>query len=157
MNLKYLTKEQQDAITHKIIGCAMEVHSVIGNGFQEVVYQRSLSIEMHLRNIEHQREFEMPLSYKGYDVGTRRVDFLINEEIAVEIKAVIQLEDVHLAQAKNYLEAYNLKTGLLINFGAKSLQFKRLFNKSWKQMDIKTNQNNYSLNPGNLFNPKNPG
>lgn len=138
MNLKYLTKEQQDAITHKIIGCAMEVHSVIGNGFQEVVYQRSLSIEMHLRNIEHQREFEMPLSYKGYDVGTRRVDFLINEEIAVEIKAVIQLEDVHLAQAKNYLEAYNLKTGLLINFGAKSLQFKRLFNKSWKQMDIKT-------------------
>lgn len=130
MNLKYLTKEQQDAITHKIIGCAMEVHSVIGNGFQEVVYQRSLSIEMHLRNIEHQREFEMPLSYKGYDVGTRRVDFLINEEIAVEIKAVIQLEDVHLAQAKNYLEAYNLKTGLLINFGAKSLQFKRLFNES---------------------------
>ncbi|HTO37669.1 MAG TPA: GxxExxY protein [Moheibacter sp.] len=138
MNLKYLTKEQQDAITHKIIGCAMEVHSVIGNGFQEVVYQRSLSIEMHLRNIEHQREFEMPLSYKGYDVGTRRVDFLISDEIAVEIKAVIQLEDVHLAQAKNYLEAYNLKTGLLINFGAKSLQFKRLFNKSWKQMDIKT-------------------
>ena len=132
MDLKYLTKEQQDKITHSIIGCAMEVHNILGNGFQEVVYQRSLSIEMNLRNIEHQREFEMPLSYKGFDIGSRRVDFLVMNEISVEIKAIINLEDVHLAQAMNYLEAYNLQTGLLINFGAKSLQFKRLFNKSWK-------------------------
>ena len=132
MDLKYLTKEQQDKITHSIIGCAMEVHNRLGNGFQEVVYQRALSIEMNLRNIEHQREFEMPLSYKGFDIGSRRVDFLVMEEISIEIKAIINLEDVHLAQAMNYLEAYNLQTGLLINFGAKSLQFKRLFNKSWK-------------------------
>lgn len=132
MNLKYLTKEQQDKITHSIIGCAMEVHSVLGNGFQEVIYQRALSIEMNLREIEHQREFEMPLSYKNVDIGSRRVDFLVMNEISVEIKAIVNLEDVHLAQAMNYLEAYNLQTGLLINFGAKSLQFKRLFNKSWK-------------------------
>ena len=132
MDLKYLTKEQQDKITHSIIGCAMEVHNILGNGFQEVVYQRALSIEMNLRNIEHQREFEMPWSYKGFDIGSRRVDFLVMKEISIEIKAIINLEDVHLAQAMNYLEAYNLQTGLLINFGAKSLQFKRLFNKSWK-------------------------
>jgi len=128
-----MTKEEQDKITHEIIGCAMEVHNILGNGFQEVVYQRALSIEMKLRNIEHQREFEMPLFYKGVDVGLRRVDFLVEKEISVEIKAVINLEDVHLAQAMNYLEAYNLQTGLLINFGAKSLQFKRLFNKKYKQ------------------------
>ncbi|HRP89684.1 MAG TPA: GxxExxY protein [Edaphocola sp.] len=117
-------------ITHKIIGAAMEVHKQMGNGFQEVVYQRALSIEMNLQNIAHQREKEMPLLYKGYDVGTRRVDFFVEELVMVEIKAIINLEDVHLAQAKNYLEAYHLETGLLINFGAKSLQFKRIYNKS---------------------------
>lgn len=127
-----MTKEEQDKITHAVIGSAMEVHSILGNGFQEVVYQRALSYEMNLREIIHQREFEMPLFYKGQDVGGRRVDFLVNEEISVEIKAIINLEDVHLAQAMNYLEAYNLQTGLLINFGAKSLQFKRLFNKKYK-------------------------
>ena len=127
-----MTKDEQDKITREIIGCAMEVHSILGNGFQEVVYQRSLSIEMRLRQIEHQREFEMPLFYKGIDVGKRRADFLVANEISVELKAVIQLEDVHLAQAINYMEAYNLQTGLLINFGAKSLQFKRLFNKKYK-------------------------
>ncbi len=127
-----MTKEEQDKITHSIIGSAMEVHTIIGNGFQEVVYQRALSVEMNLRNIAHQREFEMPLFYKGVDVGKRRVDFLILGEIALEIKAVINLEDVHLAQGKNYLEAYNLETGLLINFGSNSLQYKRLFNKKYK-------------------------
>ncbi len=136
MELKYLTKEQQDKITHSIIGSAMEVHKILGNGFQEVVYQRALSIEMNLQHIEHQREFEMPLTYKGFDIGTRRVDFLVLNEISVEIKAIINLEDVHLAQAMNYLEAYNLQTGLLINFGSKSLQFKRLFNKSWQAKNI---------------------
>ena len=132
-----MTKEEQNEITRKIIGCAMEVHKILGNGFQEVVYQRALSVEMNLQGIEHQREFEMPLFYKGVDVGQRRVDFLIANEISVEIKAIIHLEDTHLAQAKNYLEAYNLQTGLLLNFGSKSLQFKRLFNqkynnKSWE-------------------------
>lgn len=128
-----MTKGEQDKITHTVIGSAMEVHSILGNGFQEVVYQRALSYELYLRDVEHQREFEMPLVYKGQDVGGRRVDFLVNGEISVEIKAVINLEDVHLAQAMNYLEAYNLQTGLLINFGARSLQFKRLFNKKFKQ------------------------
>ena len=127
-----MTKEKQDTITHAIIGSAMEVHKILGNGFQEVVYQRALSLEMNLQNIEHQREFEMPLFYKGVDVGNRRVDFLVASEISVEIKAIVNLEDVHLAQAMNYLEAYNLSTGLLINFGAKSLQFKRLFNKKYQ-------------------------
>ena len=127
-----MSKEETDVITHNIIGSAMEVHRALGNGFQEVVYQRALSIEMKLRTIEHQREFEMPLFYKGFDIGVRRVDFLVMDEIAVEIKAVINLEDVHLAQAKNYLEAYNLETGLLINFGSNSLQYKRLFNKKYR-------------------------
>lgn len=127
-----MTKEEQDKITHAVIGSAMEVHAVLGNGFQEVVYQRALSYEMHLREIAHSREFEMPLFYKGQNIGGRRVDFLVDGEISVEIKAIINLEDVHLAQAMNYLEAYNLQTGLLINFGARSLQFKRLFNKKYK-------------------------
>lgn len=115
-------------LTHKVIGAAMEVHKQLGNGFQEVVYQRALSIEMNLQGIAHEREKEMPLLYKGYDVGTRRVDFFVDDTIMVEIKALIQLEDVYLAQAKNYLEAYHLQTGLLINFGAKSLEFKRIYN-----------------------------
>jgi GxxExxY protein len=127
-----MTKDEQDKITREIIGCAMEVHRILGNGFQEVVYQRALSIEMRLRNIEHQREFEMPLFYKGFDVGQRRVDFYVANEISVEIKAIANLDDTNLAQAINYLEAYNLQTGLLINFGSKSLQFKRLFNKKYK-------------------------
>jgi len=126
-----MIKEEQDRPTHEIIGCAIEVHKILGNGFQEVVYQRALSVEMKLQNIDHQREFEMPLFYKGVDVGQRRVDFFIANEISVEIKAITNLEDVHLAQAKNYLESYNLQTGLLLNFGSKSLQFKRLFNQKY--------------------------
>ena len=119
---------QLEEITYKINGCAMKVHNNLGNGFQEVVYQRALAIEMQLQNINFIREQEMPLQYKGYDVGTRRVDFFVEEKIMVEIKAIINLEDVHLAQAMNYVEAYNLEIGLLINFGAKSLQFKRVHN-----------------------------
>ena len=115
-------------LTHKIIGAAMEVHKHLGNGFQEVVYQRALSIELNLQGIAHEREKEMPLYYKGHDVGTRRVDFFIDGVIMVEIKAIINLEDAHLAQAMNYVEAYNMEIGLLLNFGAKSLQFKRVHN-----------------------------
>jgi len=136
MEIKYLSKEEQDKITHKIIGCAMEVHNTLGNGFQEVIYQRCLSIELNENSIEHQREVEMPIYYKGHEVGMRRADFLVMGEIIVELKAIIDLEDVHLAQAMNYLEAYNLPTGLLINFGSKSLQFKRLFNKSWQSKNL---------------------
>lgn len=115
-------------LTYKIIGCAMEVHKHLGNGFQEVIYQRALSIEMKMQGIEFSREHEMKLTYKDYDIGTRRVDFFVEELIMVEIKAVINLEDVHLAQAMNYVEAYDLEIGLLINFGSKSLQHKRVHN-----------------------------
>ena len=116
-------------ITHKIIGIAMKVHSEIGFGFQEVIYQRCLRIEFERSGIQYVREFEMPVLYKNTQVGTRRVDFLIEQKIMLEIKAISELTDTHLAQAKNYLEAYNLETGLLINFGAPSLEFKRLYGK----------------------------
>lgn len=120
-------------LTSKIIGCSMQVHSALGNGFQEKIYQRALEIEMADTGIGFSREYEMPVFYKNHQIGTRRVDFLVEGVIAVELKAIIQLEDVHLAQAINYLEAYDLEVDLLINFGAKSLQFKRLNNKSFKQ------------------------
>lgn len=110
----------------------MEVHNQMGNGFQEVVYQRAFSIEMNLNQIEHQRELEMPLEYKGYNVGKRRVDFFVEGMVMVEIKAIEKLEGVHKAQAINYCEAYNIADGLLINFGAERLQYHRLFNKSLK-------------------------
>lgn len=116
-------------LTGKIIKCAIEVHKHLGNGFQEVIYQRALAIEFDLENIPFEREFEMPLYYKGNQIGTRRVDFFVEEKVMVEIKAIIQLEEVHLAQAINYLEAYNKEVGLLINFGSKSLDFKRVMNK----------------------------
>ena len=117
-------------LTGKIIGCAQEVHRVLGNGFQEVIYQRALAVEMTARGLEFSREYEMQILYKGVDVGTRRVDFFVSERIMVELKAVIQLEDVHLAQAKNYLEAYGLATGLLLNFGGRSLDVRRVMNSS---------------------------
>jgi GxxExxY protein len=119
-------------ITHAIIGCAMEVHKILGNGFQEVIYQRALAIELDKQNMVFVRELEMPVYYKEVDIGSRRVDFFVADKILVELKAIIQLEDVHLAQALNYLEAFNMEAGLLINFGAKSLQFKRLINKKYK-------------------------
>ena len=119
-------KYPESKLTGDIIACAMEVHKVLGNGFQEVIYQRALALEMNARGLEFEREFEMGIQYKGEDIGTRRVDFFVEDKIMVEIKAIIQLEDVHLAQAINYLEAYKLDIGLLINFGNKSLQFKRV-------------------------------
>lgn len=119
-------------LTGKIIKCAIEVHNHLGNGFQEVIYQRALAIEFAIQNVPFEREFEMPLFYKGEQIGTRRVDFFVDEKVMVEIKAVIQLEDVHLAQAINYLEAYQMEVGLLINFGSRSLDFKRVMNKKSK-------------------------
>ncbi len=117
------------ALTSKIIGCAMKVHSTLGNGFQEVIYQRALAIEMSKQGLSFVREMEMPIFYEEQQIGTRRVDFFVEDKIMVELKAIINLENVHLAQAINYLEAYNMEVGLLINFGSKSLQFKRVQNK----------------------------
>ena len=125
-------KYKYSELTGKIIGCAMDVHKALGNGFQEVIYQRALEYEMKLQNIEFAREFEMDIFYKNQHIGTRRVDFLVENIISVEIKAIIKLEPVHLAQAINYLEAYNLEIGMLINFGSMKLEFHRLENKKHK-------------------------
>ena len=129
-----MKKEHKYAeLTGQIIGCAMTVHSALGNGFREVIYQRALEIEMADQGIPFSREHVMPIYYKGQHIGTRRVDFLVDNVVCVELKAIIQLEDVHLAQAINYLEAYDLEVGLLINFGARSLEFKRVTNKKFNQ------------------------
>ena len=122
-------KYKYSDLTSKIIGAAMEVHKFLGNGFQEVIYQRALAIELKEKGLLFVREQKMQINYKGIDIGTRRVDFFIEDKIMLEIKAVAKLEDVHLAQAINYLEAYNLEIGLLINFGSKSMEFKRLMRK----------------------------
>jgi GxxExxY protein len=116
----------ESALTEKIIGCAMEVHRILGNGFQEVIYQRALEIEMRQQGLKFSREHEMDIFYKGENIGRRRVDFFVEGKIMLELKAVIKLEDVHLAQIINYLEAYGMTIGLLINFGNRSLQFKRV-------------------------------
>ena len=117
----------------KMIGCSITVHPALSNGFQEVIYQRALVIEMANLHILFSREHEMPIYYRGQHIGTRRVDFLVGAAVSVELKAIMQLEDIHLAQAINYLEAFNLEVGLLINFGARSLQLKRVTNKNFKQ------------------------
>ena len=126
------TEYKYSDITAKILGCCFEVPKILGNGFQEVIYQRALAKEMGIQGLSFAQEFVMPIFYKEERIGTRRVDFLIEDVIAVEMKAVIKLEDVHLAQALNYLEAYNLEIGMLINFGAKSLEYKRLINAKFK-------------------------
>lgn len=140
-------------LTGLIIGCAMEVHKQLGNGFQEVIYQRALAIELESKSISAAREYEMPIYYKKQHIGTRRVDFLVDEKISVELKALTKLEDVHLAQAINYLEAYDLEIGLLINFGAKSLEFKRLINKKFNQQ--KQGNPNLQKNHSQSINHKN--
>ena len=123
-------------ITEKIIGAAFRVHGTLGNGFQEVIYQRAMELEFRKNNILHVREFEMPIFYLDQQIGTRRVDFLVAEKISVELKATVKLEDVHIAQALNYLEAYNLEIGLLINFGTKRLEFHRFTNKKYNPLII---------------------
>jgi GxxExxY protein len=119
---------KHEDITKKIIGASFEVHKFLGNGFQEVIYQRALAYEFHQAGLTFAREIEQHIYYKNLPepIGTRRADFVVEDKILVEIKAVIQLEDVHLAQALNYLKAYRLEVGLFINFGSKSLTFKRL-------------------------------
>ena len=127
-------KYKYSELTERIIGCAMKVHSTMGNGFQEVIYQRCMAIEMEKQGLSFEREKEMAIFYEGVHVGTRRADFFVENKIMVELKALITLEDTHLAQAINYLEAYNMEVGLLINFGARSLEFKRVQNKKIKQI-----------------------
>lgn len=119
---------EPDELNFKIIGCAMKVHNILGNGFQEVIYQRCLAIELRKAGLDFVREKEQVIYYEGDEVGTRRSDFIVEGNTMVELKALINLEDVHLAQAKNYLTAYDLLIGLLINFGSTSLQFKKVFN-----------------------------
>lgn len=118
-------------ITKKIIGAAMKVHTTLGNGFQEVIYQRALEIEMPKWELSFVREFSMPVFYDGIRIGERRVDFFVEGIISVELKAREVLEPTHYSQARNYLEAYNLEVGLLINFGNISLEFKRLENSKY--------------------------
>jgi GxxExxY protein len=118
---------EEDKLTHKIIGCAMNVHNAIGCGFQEVIYQRCLALEMEKQGLHFDREKEMEIHYQGEMVGTRRIDFLVEGSVIVELKALKELEDVHLVQGKNYLKVFNIEKGLLLNLGATSLEFKRLF------------------------------
>ena len=132
--LDVIKKEHKHSVlTGRIIGCAMTVHCALGNGFQEAIYQKALEMEMEDQGISFSREHEMPIYFKGKQIGIRRADFLVEDVVCVELKAVIELQDVHLAQAINYLEASDLEVGLLINFGAKSLEFKRVTNKKFKQ------------------------
>lgn len=133
-----------DELTYKINGCAMKVHNTLGNGFQEVIYQRCLAIELQKAGISFDREKEHTIYYEGFKVGTRRADFVVEEKVIVELKAIINIEDVHLAQAKNYVVAYDFPIGLLINFGATSLQFKKIFNPKY---NLKSSKSNNPVNP----------
>jgi len=120
--------EINDKLTYKIIGCCMKVHSILGSGFKEVIYQRALSIEMDKQDLIYSREMEMEINYEGVLLGKRRVDFFVENRIMLELKAVKQLEDIHLNQAMNYCDIHKLPVGLLINFGNKSLEYKRVYN-----------------------------
>jgi GxxExxY protein len=115
-------------ITEKIIGAAFEVHKFLGNGFQEVIYQRALAIELERCWLSYQREIEQDIYYRDVPepIGRRRADFVVENKVLIELKAVSEQNDAHLAQALNYLKAYRLEVGLLINFGSKSLEFKRV-------------------------------
>ena len=124
-----MEKQIDDELTYRIIGCAMKVHNTLGNGIQEVIYQRCLAIELDKIGLEFLREEEMPIYYDSIQVGTRRADFIIDKQVLIELKAMVKLEDVHLAQGLNYLTAYLIDKGLLINFGATSLEVKRLYRK----------------------------
>ena len=129
-------KEVIDQLTHRIIGCAMKVHNTLGNGFQEVIYQRALAIEFGKQGLTFLREMWMVIYYDEIEIGTRRVDFFVEEKVMVELKAVEKLEPVHKHQAINYCEAYNIADGLLINFGGLSLEFNRVFNKKMIAKDV---------------------
>jgi len=115
-------------ITEKVIGACMKVHSTLGNGFQEAIYQRALALQMNADGLIFQREANMPIYYLDVQIGERRVDFFVEEKICVELKATTKLEPLHFTITRNYLEAFNMEVGLLINFGAVSLEYRRLEN-----------------------------
>lgn len=115
----------------------MKVHNTLGNGFQEVIYQRCMAIEMERARLGFGREIQQSIFYDEIKVGTRRADFVVENQVIVELKALINLEDVHLAQAKNYVVAYNFSIGLLTNFGANSLQFKKNYNSKFNRQHQK--------------------
>jgi GxxExxY protein len=140
---------KHEDITGRIIGAAMQVHRTLGCGFPEVLYQRALEIEFSKRKIDFNREFELPVYYEGQNIGCRRCDFLVEQIISVELKAVSELNNAHLAQALNYLEAFNLEIGLLINFGSASLEYKRLTNNKYTS---EATSNPPSFNPSNPLN-----
>jgi GxxExxY protein len=131
----------EDKLTYQIIGCAMKVHNKLGPGFQEMIYQRCLAIELERANLTFAREQEHEIYYDGIQVGIRRADFVVENQIVVELKAMVKLEDVHLAQAKNYTVAYDFPIGLLINFGGKQLEYKRLFNPKYNTGQNQDSQN----------------
>lgn len=133
---------EKDELTYKIIGCAMKVHNTMGPGFQEVIYQRCLAIEFENEGLVFQREQEQTVYYNEIEVGTRRADFIAEGKIVIELKALVNLEDVHIAQAKNYTVAYDFPLGLLINFGSQSMQYKLLFNPKYHPNKNKANSKN---------------
>ena len=115
-------------ITAKIISCAIKVHNELGPGFPEYIYQRALEIEFRNTLLKNVREKEHPVYYLNELVGKRRVDFVVEEKIMVELKAVDKLDELSLSRSLNYMKAFNLEVGLLINFGGAKLEFKRLVN-----------------------------
>ena len=124
---------QRDKRTYAIIGAAMEVHRELGSGFLEAVYHEALTLEMTSRNIEFVHEVELPVIYKGQQLTTSyRADFICFDKVILEIKALGEFSTLHEAQILNYLKATGSGVGLLINFGAESLQYKRFVNTKWK-------------------------
>jgi len=123
---------EKDELTYRIIGCAMKVHNILGAGFQEVIYQRCLAIELEKAGLSYEREKDQPIYYEGTEVGTRRADFIVENRVVIELKALTQLEDVHIVQTKNYTVAYDYPVGLLINFGSQSLEHKLIFNPKYE-------------------------
>lgn len=148
--------ETMDELTYSIIGCAMKVHRIMGPGFQEVIYQRCLEIEFQKADISFEREKDQNIYYKGNCVGTRRADFVVDNKVVVELKALTQLQDVHIAQAKNYTVAYDFAVGLLLNFGAKSLEYKKMFNPKYNDGHKKQRINEPITEEQSLHNPENP-
>jgi len=115
-------------ITEKIIGCAIKIHKELGNGFPEIIYRRCLEIEFRKIKLSYKAEFESPIYYENIEVGKRRVDFVIEDNVLLEIKALQNIDSNCISQVLNYLKAFRYEVGLLINFGEKSLTFKRLIN-----------------------------
>ena len=128
-----MEKSAFDDLAYKVIGCSMKVQGILGSGFQEKVYQRALSVEFSNQNISFAREIEMDIFYEGIQVGCRRVDFYVEDQLVVEIKAVSILDEIHLAQAISYCQVFNKASGLLLNFGSRNLEYKRVYNTSYKK------------------------